>query len=74
MIDENDNIPFFINTFYTGHVVESSPNSIVLGENHLPLLIQAKDADIGYNSQLIYSIVEEEYRNDFTIDSSTGKT
>ena len=39
-----------------------------------PLVVRASDADVGYNSRLVYSMHEptEAIRSRFTIDASTG--
>ncbi|CAL4064237.1 unnamed protein product, partial [Meganyctiphanes norvegica] len=71
--DENDNIPYFSQKAFYGHISEAaSINSVVLMEENIPLIISATDADSGLNSHIIYTIVEQEARNNFTIDEATG--
>uniref|UniRef100_A0A8C9FPQ9 Cadherin domain-containing protein n=1 Tax=Pavo cristatus TaxID=9049 RepID=A0A8C9FPQ9_PAVCR len=44
--DENDNIPIFMQSEYTGLISESaSVNSVVLTDKNVPLVIRATDAD-----------------------------
>ncbi|XP_063848744.1 fat-like cadherin-related tumor suppressor homolog isoform X3 [Scylla paramamosain] len=71
--DENDNPPFFTQSFYSGHISEAAAiNSVVLMEDNRPLVISARDRDSDQNANLVFTILEEEARMYFTIDSSTG--
>ncbi|CAK6442579.1 unnamed protein product [Pipistrellus nathusii] len=71
--DENDNWPVFLQAEYTGLVSESaSPNSVVLTDTNVPLVIRATDADQESNALLVYRIVEPSTHKHFAIDSSTG--
>ncbi|XP_064094852.1 fat-like cadherin-related tumor suppressor homolog isoform X3 [Macrobrachium nipponense] len=71
--DENDNAPFFTQSTYSGHISEAaSINSVVLMENNAPLVITARDKDSDQNANLVFTIIEEEARMYFAIDSSTG--
>lgn len=47
-------------------------NSVVLMEDNSPLVISARDKDSDQNANLVFTIIEEEARMYFTIDSSTG--
>ena len=72
--DENDNFPYFTHHSYIGYISEvAAVNSIVLTENNEPLVIKAWDADSGVNSHLIYTILDQDHRYNFTIDPSTGE-
>uniref|UniRef100_A0A8C5P6Y2 FAT atypical cadherin 1 n=1 Tax=Leptobrachium leishanense TaxID=445787 RepID=A0A8C5P6Y2_9ANUR len=71
--DENDNFPIFEQTDYIGLISEStSPNSVVLTEKNIPLVIRAIDGDKESNALLVYQIVEPSVHKYFAIDSSTG--
>ena len=73
ILDVNDNPPRFERTFFQGNVSESAPvGSLVLVNNSVPLVVKAMDRDSGLNSLLLYEILEEQARQFFTIDSSTG--
>ena len=48
-------------------------NSVVLMEDNRPLVISARDKDSDQNANLVFTILEEEARMYFTIDSSTGE-
>lgn len=49
-------------------------NSVVLMESNSPLVISARDKDSDQNANLVFTILEEEARMYFNIDSSTGKS
>ncbi|XP_069487651.1 protocadherin Fat 1 isoform X1 [Ambystoma mexicanum] len=71
--DENDNLPLFMESDYTGLVSESaSINSVILTDKNTPLVIRAMDADKESNALLVYHIVEPSVHQYFAIDSSTG--
>ncbi|XP_060751945.1 protocadherin Fat 3 [Tachysurus vachellii] len=73
VIDKNDNSPIFQQLFYTGSISEAAPvNSVVLGEDGSPLVIQAIDSDGNQNSLLVFQIVEDMAKLFFTVDSGTG--
>uniref|UniRef100_A0A3B5QW62 FAT atypical cadherin 3 n=1 Tax=Xiphophorus maculatus TaxID=8083 RepID=A0A3B5QW62_XIPMA len=58
---------------YIGTVSEAAPvNSVVLGEDGNPLVIQATDKDRNHNSLLVFQIIEETARMFFSVDSGTG--
>ncbi|XP_076026861.1 protocadherin Fat 3-like, partial [Genypterus blacodes] len=71
--DVNDNPPVFQQTRYVGAISEAAPiNSVVLGEDGLPLVIQASDRDRNHNALLVFQIVDETARLFFSVDSGTG--
>lgn len=73
-MDENDNPPYFTQSSYVGHISEAAAvNSVVLMEDNTPLVISAKDKDSDQNANLVFTILEEEARKYFAIDSSTGR-
>jgi protocadherin Fat 1/2/3 len=73
VLDVNDNPPRFERTYFQGNISESAPvGSLVLVNNSAPLVVKATDKDSGLNSLLLYEILEEQARQFFTIDSSTG--
>uniref|UniRef100_A0A3P9PH91 FAT atypical cadherin 3 n=1 Tax=Poecilia reticulata TaxID=8081 RepID=A0A3P9PH91_POERE len=73
VVDVNDNQPEFQKIRYIGTVSEAAPvNSVVLGEDGNPLVIQATDKDRNHNSLLVFQIIEETARMFFSVDSGTG--
>ncbi|KAF2364658.1 EGF-like calcium-binding domain [Trinorchestia longiramus] len=73
VMDENDNAPVFSQHTYKGHVSEAAPaHSVVLQSGNRPLVVQARDSDSGQNANLVFTILEEEAKNYFAVDSSTG--
>uniref|UniRef100_A0AAY5L2H7 FAT atypical cadherin 3b n=1 Tax=Esox lucius TaxID=8010 RepID=A0AAY5L2H7_ESOLU len=69
--DQNDNPPVFHQ--YVGIISEASPvNSVVLGEDGNPLVIQASDRDQNLNALLVFNIIDDMARTFFTVDSGTG--
>uniref|UniRef100_A0A3B3XCQ2 FAT atypical cadherin 3b n=1 Tax=Poecilia mexicana TaxID=48701 RepID=A0A3B3XCQ2_9TELE len=73
VVDVNDNQPEFQKIRYMGTVSEAAPvNSVVLGEDGNPLVIQATDKDRNHNSLLVFQIIEETARMFFSVDSGTG--
>ena len=73
VLDENDNAPLFSLSVYRGHISEAAAlNSVVLQNGNSPLVITAKDKDTERNANLVYTILEDESRMYFAIDSSTG--
>uniref|UniRef100_W5KN59 FAT atypical cadherin 3 n=1 Tax=Astyanax mexicanus TaxID=7994 RepID=W5KN59_ASTMX len=73
VVDENDNPPAFKQLRYSGSISEAAPvNSVVLGEDGSPLVIQAADADRNQNALLVFEIVEDMAKMFFTVDSGTG--
>ncbi|XP_037803520.1 fat-like cadherin-related tumor suppressor homolog [Penaeus monodon] len=70
VLDENDNPPYFTQSSYVGHISEAAAvNSVVLMEDNTPLVISAKDKDSDQNANLVFTILEEEARKYFAIDS-----
>uniref|UniRef100_A0A3Q3LMC7 Protocadherin Fat 3-like n=1 Tax=Mastacembelus armatus TaxID=205130 RepID=A0A3Q3LMC7_9TELE len=68
--DVNDNPPVFQ---YGGTISEAAPiNSVVLGEDGNPLVIQAADRDRNHNALLVFHIIDDTARMFFSIDSGTG--
>uniref|UniRef100_A0A3B4ZIB6 Protocadherin Fat 3-like n=1 Tax=Stegastes partitus TaxID=144197 RepID=A0A3B4ZIB6_9TELE len=68
--DVNDSPPVFQ---YVGAVSEAAPiNSVVLGEDGNPLVIQATDKDRNHNALLVFQIIDETARMFFSVDSGTG--
>ena len=58
---------------YVGVISEAAPvNSVVLGEDGFPLVIQASDEDRNHNALLVFRIIEETARMFFSVDSGTG--
>lgn len=58
---------------YAGRVSEAAlVNSVVLGEDGNPLVIQATDKDRNHNAMLVFQIIDETARMFFSVDSGTG--
>lgn len=73
VVDKNDNPPVFQQLCYSGSISEAAPiNSVVLGVDGSPLVIQAIDSDRNQNSLLVFQIVEDMAKLFFTVDSGTG--
>ncbi|KAK3521773.1 hypothetical protein QTP70_018306, partial [Hemibagrus guttatus] len=73
VVDKNDNPPVFQQLLYSGSISEAAPiNSVVLGEDGSPLVIQTIDSDWNQNSLLVFQIVEDTAKSFFTVDSGTG--
>ncbi|XP_066507712.1 protocadherin Fat 3 [Hoplias malabaricus] len=73
VVDENDNPPAFKQLRYSGSISEAAPiNSVVLGEDGSPLVIQATDADRNQNALMAFEIVDDNAKLFFTVDSGTG--
>uniref|UniRef100_A0A4W6FZ14 FAT atypical cadherin 3 n=1 Tax=Lates calcarifer TaxID=8187 RepID=A0A4W6FZ14_LATCA len=73
--DVNDSPPVFkqIRYQYVGEISEAAPvNSVVLGEDGKPLVIQATDKDRNHNALLVFQIVDDTARMFFSVDSGTG--
>ncbi|XP_040929728.1 protocadherin Fat 3 isoform X3 [Betta splendens] len=71
--DVNDNPPVFQQISYVGTISEAAPvNSVVLGDDGNPLVIQATDGDRNHNALLVFQIVDETARMFFSVDSGTG--
>uniref|UniRef100_A0A3Q1F4D5 FAT atypical cadherin 3b n=1 Tax=Acanthochromis polyacanthus TaxID=80966 RepID=A0A3Q1F4D5_9TELE len=71
--DVNDSPPVFQQLRYVGAVSEAAPvNSVVLGEDGNPLVIQATDKDRNHNALLVFQIIDETARMFFSVDSGTG--
>ncbi|KAJ8394032.1 hypothetical protein AAFF_G00053760 [Aldrovandia affinis] len=73
VIDENDNLPVFLQEEFVGQISESAHvNSMVMGENNTPLVIRATDADKDANGLLVFQILEPEVQNIFKIEPNMG--
>ena len=74
VIDENDNRPTFGKELYRGNVSEAVESGSVILEASAsaPLVVGATDADSDLNALLVYTLVEEDARQSFTIDANTG--
>ncbi|XP_028838817.1 protocadherin Fat 3 isoform X3 [Denticeps clupeoides] len=73
VVDQNDNLPVFQHLRYIGSISEAAPiNSVVMGEDGSPLVIQAMDADRNHNALLVFQIVEDTAKMFFAVDSGTG--
>ncbi|XP_067464274.1 protocadherin Fat 3 [Thunnus thynnus] len=71
--DVNDSPPVFQQIRYVGEISEAAPvNSVVLGEDGNPLVIQATDSDRNHNALLVFQIIDETARMFFSVDSGTG--
>ncbi|XP_068187350.1 protocadherin Fat 3 [Antennarius striatus] len=71
--DVNDSPPVFQQIRYVGTISEAAPvNSVVLGGDGNPLVIQATDRDQNHNALLVFQILEETARMFFSVDSGTG--
>lgn len=58
---------------YVGAISEAAlVNSVVLGEDGNPLVIQATDSDRNHNALLVFQIIDETARMFFSVDSGTG--
>lgn len=66
ILDENDNIPQFLHTFYHLSIYENNQANIVLTK------IETFDPDDGENGRLTYEIVTNEENFPFVIDPITG--
>lgn len=67
--DENDNAPVFQEKQYEGHIPENSEAGT---EVQLVHLVQAKDADSGYNAQFKYTLYGEGSEL-FFLDQASGR-
>ncbi|XP_070699525.1 protocadherin Fat 3 [Pempheris klunzingeri] len=73
VVDVNDSPPVFQQVRYVGAISEAAPiNSVVLGEDGNPLVIQATDSDRNHNALLVFQIIDETARMFFSVDSGTG--
>ncbi|XP_056267779.1 protocadherin Fat 3 [Pseudoliparis swirei] len=71
--DVNDSPPVFQQIRYVGAISEAAPvNSVVLGVDGNPLVIQATDGDRNHNALLVFQIVDATARTFFSVDSGTG--
>ncbi|XP_060910932.1 protocadherin Fat 3 [Labrus mixtus] len=71
--DVNDCPPIFQQIRYVGAISEAAPvNSVVMGEDGYPLVIQATDRDRNHNALLEFQILDETARIFFSVDSGTG--
>nr|KAG5699634.1 hypothetical protein BaRGS_005082 [Batillaria attramentaria] len=67
VIDYNDNVPVFTSSFRELHVEETRP----LGE--LLTVFSGKDADLGNNAKIFFSIYSGNEEGVFNLDGYTGK-
>ncbi|XP_071255782.1 protocadherin Fat 2-like [Salvelinus alpinus] len=73
VMDENDNLPVFLQERFHGQISESAHiNSMVMGESNTPLVIRASDADRDSNSLLVFQILDPEAMKVFKIDPNMG--
>ena len=71
--NKNDNSPVVENSFVTGYIQENSPaDSQVLTTDGRPLVISARDSDVG-DSQLKYQILNFAVARYFKIAQYTGE-
>ncbi|XP_071362567.1 protocadherin Fat 3 [Trachinotus anak] len=71
--DVNDSPPVFQQIRYVGEISEAAPvNSVVLGGDGNPLVIQATDRDRNHNALLVFQIIDDTARMFFSVDSGTG--
>ncbi|KAF1378536.1 hypothetical protein PFLUV_G00191580 [Perca fluviatilis] len=71
--DVNDSPPVFQQIRYVGAISEAAPvNSVVVGEDGNPLVIQATDKDRNHNALLLFQIIDDTARMFFSVDSGTG--
>ncbi|XP_033996219.1 protocadherin Fat 3 [Trematomus bernacchii] len=71
--DVNDNPPVFREIRYVGVISEAAlVNTVVLGEDGNPLVIQATDRDRNHNALLVFQIIDDTARMFFSVDSGTG--
>ncbi|KAH8237858.1 hypothetical protein KR032_003993 [Drosophila birchii] len=64
--DTNDNPPMFEDTVYSFDIPENAPRGYQVGQ------IVAKDADLGQNAQLSYSVVSDWANDVFSLNPQTG--
>ncbi|XP_075164704.1 FAT atypical cadherin kugelei [Haematobia irritans] len=75
ILDINDNTPTFVQTEYFGQILESSYPRSYVSENasiNSLLFLKAFDDDVGQNSILEYTIMDDVANQFFQIDSLTG--
>ncbi|XP_061389779.1 fat-like cadherin-related tumor suppressor homolog [Musca vetustissima] len=75
VLDVNDNPPYFVETAYYGQISEASePGSYVSSNNSINSLLSLKayDGDVGQNSNLEFTIMDDISNQYFQIDSLTG--
>nr|XP_040578403.1 fat-like cadherin-related tumor suppressor homolog isoform X5 [Lepeophtheirus salmonis] len=73
IVDLNDNIPYFLFSEYYGFISETaSVHSLILTEDGKPLQIRAQDHDSGINSFIKFDIMEDIYKDVFSVESNTG--
>ena len=66
VINENDNCPMFTMNPYTASVAENSSN------NTLVIIVRADDADYGVLGEVLYSIIDGNINNVFSINTTSG--
>ncbi|XP_071125252.1 protocadherin Fat 1-like isoform X4 [Mytilus edulis] len=73
VIDINDNTPEFSQQIYEGTISEAAQiASVVVTTDNKPLVIHATDLDENDNGRLKFSIIDEEAKKYFVIDTNTG--
>ncbi|XP_073842383.1 FAT atypical cadherin kugelei isoform X2 [Musca autumnalis] len=75
VLDVNDNSPYFIQTEYYGQISEASEPGSFVGNNdsiNSLLFLKAFDGDMGQNSNLEYTIMDDISNHYFKIDFLTG--
>nr|XP_022911091.1 cadherin-related tumor suppressor [Onthophagus taurus] len=64
--DTNDSPPTFTETAYSFDVPENAPRGSRVGQ------VKANDADLGFNSQLTYSVISDWANDVFSLNPQTG--
>ncbi|KAL9905398.1 fat-like cadherin-related tumor suppressor homolog isoform X2 [Glossina fuscipes] len=76
VLDVNDNAPFFVQTEYFGHISEAAAVGTYIHRNDSQssglIFLNATDIDVGKNCLLDYTIMDDEAKRYFQVDSSTG--
>lgn len=66
LLDINDNNPLFDRSYYTFHVTENQPENTLIGQ------VKATDLDLGLNSKIKYSLLNNP-SDYFDLNSETGE-
>ena len=67
LIDENDNVPVFLEDVYNFTVVENSMSGALVGR------VIATDSDVGHNGNITYSIISGNTNSTFRINATIGE-
>ncbi|XP_055586421.1 cadherin-23 [Uranotaenia lowii] len=69
IVDVNDNRPIFVQNSYEVRLMENKQTF------ETPVILEARDSDLNgtENSEISYEIIEGQFKDNFTIDSKTGK-